>query len=125
MIAKLVISWLVVDPSHRRSGRKDFLLQFKLALVVISRLRLLVLIHQLLSQRSCSPSRSLLFMKAFFARTLLLVTLLLPLWPKTGRCADSAKKSTYPESESRSLHPGCPREVDRNGGRFLYYQPHL
>jgi hypothetical protein len=64
-------------------------------------------------------------MKAFFARTLLFVTLLLSFWPKTGLCADSAKKSTYPESESKSLDPGWPREVDRNGVRFVYYQPQV
>ncbi|HXO96456.1 MAG TPA: hypothetical protein VN857_07720, partial [Chthoniobacterales bacterium] len=64
-------------------------------------------------------------MKVSFAHTLLLTGLLLPLWPKTSLCLDSAKKSTYPESESKSLDPGWPREVDRNGVRFVYYQPQV
>lgn len=64
-------------------------------------------------------------MKAFFVRTLLLAGLFLPLWSKTALCLDSAKKPTYPESESKSLDPGWPREVDRNGVRFVYYQPQV
>jgi hypothetical protein len=64
-------------------------------------------------------------MKASFARTLLLAALLLPFWPQTALCVDSAKKSTNPESESTSLDPGWPREVDRNGIRFVYYQPQV
>src|SRR5260370_13247532 len=64
-------------------------------------------------------------MKASFPRTLLFGVLLLLLWPKTTLCLDFAKKSVYPESESRSLDPGWPREVDRNGVRFVYYQPQV
>jgi hypothetical protein len=64
-------------------------------------------------------------MKASFARTLLLTGLLLPLCPKTSLCLDSAKKTTDPESELKSLDPGWPREVDRNGVRFVYYQPQV
>ena len=64
-------------------------------------------------------------MKASFAHTLLLTGLLLPLSPKTSLCLDSPKKSTYPESESKSLDPGWPREVDRNGVRLVYYQPQV
>src|SRR5260370_2043928 len=64
-------------------------------------------------------------MKASFPRTLLFGVLLLLLWPKTTLCLDSAKKSVYPQSESKSLDPGWPREVDRNGVRFVYYQPQV
>jgi hypothetical protein len=64
-------------------------------------------------------------MKASFFRTLLLAGLLLPLWPKTALCQDSTKKSADPESESKPLDPGWPREVDRNGVRFVYYQPQV
>src|SRR5260370_7934452 len=64
-------------------------------------------------------------MKASFPRTLLFGVLLLLLWPKTTLCLDFAKKSVYPESESKSLDPGWPREVDRNGVRFVYYQPQV
>jgi hypothetical protein len=64
-------------------------------------------------------------MKASFARTLLLAALLLPFWPQTALCVDSEKKSTNPESESTSLDPGWPRELDRNGIRFVYYQPQV
>jgi hypothetical protein len=64
-------------------------------------------------------------MKASFACTLLLCVLLVPHWPKTALCLDSAKKSTYPGSQSKPLDPGWPREVDRNGIRFVYYQPQV
>jgi hypothetical protein len=64
-------------------------------------------------------------MKASFACTLLFGVLLFPLWPKTALCLDSAKKSAYPESDPKPLDPGWPREVDRNGIRFVYYQPQV
>jgi hypothetical protein len=64
-------------------------------------------------------------MKASFSRTLLFAALLLLLWPKTTLCLDSARESAYPDSESKSLDPGWPREVDRNGIRFVYYQPQV
>ena len=64
-------------------------------------------------------------MKASFPRTLLFAALLLVFWPKTTLCLDSAKKLAHPDSESKSLDPGWPREVDRNGVRFVYYQPQV
>jgi hypothetical protein len=35
------------------------------------------------------------------------------------------KEIAHPDSESKSLDPGWPREVDRNGVRFVYYQPQV
>jgi hypothetical protein len=64
-------------------------------------------------------------MKASPPRTLVCVVLLSLSLPKTVLSLDSAQKSASAKSESTSLDPGWPREVDRNGVRFVYYQPQV
>src|SRR5258707_4717064 len=64
-------------------------------------------------------------MKASFPRTLLFAALLLVFWRKTTLGLDSANKLPDPDPEAESLDPGWPREVDRNGVRFVYYQPQV
>jgi hypothetical protein len=48
-----------------------------------------------------------------------------PSLPKTVFSLDSAKKSAPAKSESASIDPGWPREADRTGTRFVYYQPQV
>jgi hypothetical protein len=64
-------------------------------------------------------------MKASLYCTLAFAVFLSPSLPKTVFSLDSAEKSAAAKSESTSLDPGWPREVDRNGVRFVYYQPQV
>jgi hypothetical protein len=64
-------------------------------------------------------------MKASLHCTLALAVFLSPSLSKTVFSLDSAEKSAAAKSESTSLDPGWPREVDRNGIRFVYYQPQV